>query len=129
MEYAYQELTDLPEGCTVPAERTKPLGTVQALLSAKELIHEPFAVINADDYYGVPGYGIMVEHLGKLAPEKQACIVGYYLKNAVSENGHVTRGVCSDRRAQPSGQRHRDLQDQALPGRHQFATPRTTKTA
>ena len=94
VEYAYQELTDLPEGCTVPAERTKPLGTVQALLSAKELIHEPFAVINADDYYGVPGYGIMVEHLGKLAPEKQACMVGYYLKNTVSENGHVTRGVC-----------------------------------
>ncbi len=94
VEYAFQELTDLPEGCTVPAERTKPLGTVQALLSAKELIHEPFAVINADDYYGVPGYGIMVEHLGKLAPEKQACMVGYYLKNTVSENGHVTRGVC-----------------------------------
>ena len=94
VEYAYQELTDLPEGCTVPAERTKPLGTVQALLSAKELIHEPFAVINADDYYGVPGYGIMVEHLGKLAPEKQGCMVGYYLKNTVSENGHVTRGVC-----------------------------------
>lgn len=94
VEYAFQELTDLPKGCAVPPERTKPLGTVQAILAAKDLIHEPFAVINADDYYGVPAFGTMVEHLGKLAPEKQACMVGYYLKNTVSENGHVTRGVC-----------------------------------
>ena len=94
VEYAYQELTDLPAGCSVPAERVKPLGTVQAILAAKELIHEPFAVINADDYYGVPAYGTMIAHLEKLAPEKQACMVGYYLKNTVSEHGHVTRGVC-----------------------------------
>lgn len=94
VEYAYQELDDLPGGCTVPAERTKPLGTVQALLSAKNVVNEPFAVINADDYYGVPAFATMVEHLEKLAPEKQACMVGYYLKNTVSENGHVTRGVC-----------------------------------
>ncbi|MDD3336728.1 MAG: sugar phosphate nucleotidyltransferase [Eubacteriales bacterium] len=95
VEYAFQELSDLPAGCSIPAERTKPLGTVQALLSAKDLIHEPFAVINADDYYGVPAYKTMIEHLGKLNPEKHACMVGYYLKNTVSENGHVTRGVCT----------------------------------
>lgn len=94
VEYAYQELNDLPAGCCVPADRTKPLGTVQALLSAKDVVHEPFAVINADDYYGVPAFATMVEHLGKLSPEKHACMVGYYLKNTVSENGHVTRGVC-----------------------------------
>ena len=94
VHYAFQEYDSLPEGFTPPAERTKPYGTVHAVLCARDVIAEPFAVINADDYYGVPGYGIMVEHLGKLAPEKQACMVGYYLKNTVSENGHVTRGVC-----------------------------------
>jgi hypothetical protein len=95
VEYAYQEIEDLPEGCTVCAERTKPLGTVHALLSAKGLINEPFAVINADDYYGVPAYATMIRHLETLRPEAHACMVGYYLKNTVSENGHVTRGVCA----------------------------------
>lgn len=93
VEYAFQELSDLPEG-TVPAERTKPLGTVHAILSAKDLIHEPFAVLNADDYYGVPAFKTMADHLKKLRPEQNGCMVGYYLKNTVSENGHVTRGVC-----------------------------------
>ena len=94
VEYAYQELDDLPAGLVAPAGRVKPLGTVQAVLAAKPLLHEPFAVINADDYYGAPAFGIMLAHLEKLAPEKQACMVGYYLKNTISENGHVTRGVC-----------------------------------
>lgn len=94
VEYAFQELSDLPEGCSIPAERTKPLGTVQAILAAKDLIHEPFAVLNADDYYGVSAFKTMVDHLEKLSPEKHACMVGYYLKNTVSEHGHVTRGVC-----------------------------------
>lgn len=95
VEYAYQEIDDLPPGCTVNPERTKPLGTVHALLSAKGLINEPFAVINADDYYGVPAYATMIRHLETLRDEKHACMVGYYLKNTVSENGHVTRGVCA----------------------------------
>lgn len=95
VEYAYQEIEDLPQGCTVNPERTKPLGTVHALLSAKSLINEPFAVINADDYYGVPAYATMIRHLETLRDEKHACMVGYYLKNTVSENGHVTRGVCA----------------------------------
>ncbi len=94
VEYAFQELNDLPAGLTVPAERVKPLGTVQAILSAKDVVHEPFAVINADDYYGVPAFKTMADHLEKLAPEHQGCMVGYYLKNTVSEHGHVTRGVC-----------------------------------
>ena len=94
VDYAFQELSDLPEGCSIPAERTKPLGTVQAILAAKDLIHEPFAVLNADDYYGVSAFKTMVDHLEKLSPEKHACMVGYYLKNTVSEHGHVTRGVC-----------------------------------
>ena len=94
VSYVYQELDALPEGFSVPEGRAKPWGTGHAVLCCRDTVKEPFAVINADDYYGVPGYGIMVEHLGKLAPEKQACMVGYYLKNTVSENGHVTRGVC-----------------------------------
>ena len=92
--YAFQELTDLPAGLSVPAERVKPLGTVQAILSAKDVVNEPFAVINADDYYGVSSFKTMADHLEKLAPENQGCMVGYYLKNTVSEHGHVTRGVC-----------------------------------
>ena len=92
--YAFQTLTDLPQGCTVPAQRTKPLGTVQAVLAAKDLIHEPFAVLNADDYYGTTAFPIMANYLDKLAQTNQACMVGYYLKNTISENGHVTRGVC-----------------------------------
>lgn len=94
VEYAFQELSDLPEG-TVPAERVKPLGTVHAILSAKNLIHEPFAVLNADDYYGADAFQTMADHLEKLNDEKHGCMVGYYLKNTVSENGHVTRGVCA----------------------------------
>lgn len=95
VEYAFQELHDLPEGYSVPAERQKPLGTVQAVLSAKNLIKEPFAVLNADDYYGKTAFKTMADHLDKLKPEGEACMVGYYLKNTVSEHGHVTRGVCA----------------------------------
>lgn len=93
VEYAFQALEDLPEG-SVPAERVKPLGTVHAVLSAKYLVHEPFAVLNADDYYGSSAFKIMADHLDKLNAEKHGCMVGYYLKNTISENGHVTRGIC-----------------------------------
>ena len=95
VEYAFQDLADLPEGCSVPAERTKPLGTVHAILSAKDLVHEPFAVLNADDYYGKSAFKTMSDHLEKLNDQNHGCMVGYYLKNTVSENGHVTRGVCN----------------------------------
>ena len=94
VEYAFQEFDAIPEGCTVPEERTKPLGTVQAVWTAKDLIHEPFALINADDYYGTDAFSIMIDHLQKLPEEGRGCMVGYYLKNTISENGHVTRGVC-----------------------------------
>ena len=93
VEYAFQALEDLPAG-SVPAERIKPLGTVHAVLSAKDLVHEPFAVLNADDYYGASAFKIMADHLEKLDAEKHGCMVGYYLKNTISENGHVTRGIC-----------------------------------
>ena len=95
VEYAFQELRDLPDGYSLPAERQKPLGTVHAVLSAKDLIHEPFAVLNADDYYGRDSFKIMCDHLSELKPEGEACMIGYYLKNTISENGHVTRGICN----------------------------------
>ncbi len=94
VEYAFQELGDLPAGCSISAQRTKPLGTVHAILSAKDLIQEPFAVLNADDYYGTTAFKTMADHLDNLQPEAHGCMVGYYLKNTVSEHGHVTRGVC-----------------------------------
>jgi hypothetical protein len=94
VEYVYQDLDSLPAGYRMPPARTKPFGTVHAMLCAKDAIHEPFAVINADDYYGREPYAIIGKRIETLGPERDACMVGYYLKNTVSDNGHVTRGVC-----------------------------------
>jgi len=94
VEYAFQELSGLAEGFVMPAGRTKPLGTVHAVLCAKDFIHEPFAVINADDYYGQTAFQSIAERLETLNPDREACMAGYYLKNTISEHGHVTRGVC-----------------------------------
>ena len=93
VEYAFQRIDDLPKGYCVPEGRTKPWGTAQALLAARNMIDEPFAVINADDFYGRSAYGILAEHLSK-ATSKQYCMVGYILKNTLTENGAVSRGVC-----------------------------------
>ena len=94
--YAYQELSALPEGVNCPAERTKPWGTGQAVLACKDVIHEPFAVINADDYYGKEAFTKLHEFLLNYTPEKanEFCMAGFILKNTLSENGAVTRGVC-----------------------------------
>ncbi len=95
VHYAFQEFDNLPGGFTPPEGRTKPYGTVHAVLAAKEFIHEPFAVINADDYYGQDAFFTMAESLrGMQGQEKAASMVAYCLKNTVSENGSVTRGVC-----------------------------------
>ena len=94
--YAYQEYDSLPGAFMPPAERTKPYGTVHAVLCARDVIHEPFAVINADDYYGRDAFTAMSASLRSLqSGAHKASMVAYYLKNTVSENGHVTRGVCS----------------------------------
>ena len=95
VEYAFQELGNLPAGCSIPAERTKPLGTVQAILAAKDLIHEPFAVINADDFYGRGAIDAIAAALPELRGAQDAAMVGYRLKNTVSPFGTVTRGVCA----------------------------------
>ena len=95
VEYAFQEYDSLPGGFVPPADRVKPYGTVHAVYCAKDVIHEPFAVINADDYYGVDAFAAMADCLHRMRGEKgKAAMVAYYLKNTVSENGHVTRGVC-----------------------------------
>jgi hypothetical protein len=95
VEYAFQEYDSLPGNFVPPADRVKPYGTVHAVYCAKDVVHEPFAVINADDYYGVDAFAAMASCLHRMgnAPDK-AAMVAYYLKNTVSENGHVTRGVC-----------------------------------
>lgn len=94
--YAYQELNELPEGVELPTGRTKPWGTGQAVLACKEVLHEPFAVINADDYYGKEAFVKLHNFLVGYTPEKanQFCMAGFILKNTLSENGAVTRGIC-----------------------------------
>ena len=93
VEYAFQRIDDLPKGYSVPAGRTKPWGTAQALLAARNAINEPFAVINADDFYGRNAYEMLAKHLSK-AENEQYCMVGYILENTLTENGAVSRGVC-----------------------------------
>lgn len=98
VKYAYQELSCLPAGFVKPAGRTKPWGTGQAVLSAKGLIDNPFVVINADDYYGKEAFVRLHEYLvlnaGKKTDVYDICMAGFILKNTLSENGGVTRGVC-----------------------------------
>ena len=94
--YAFQALTDVPEGYVVPDGRSKPWGTGQAVLAAKAVVNEPFAVINADDYYGKQAFIKLHEYLvnaDKIKPT-DFCMAGFILKNTLSENGGVTRGVC-----------------------------------
>ena len=97
VEYVFQSLDDIPEGFKVPAERKKPWGTGQAVLCCKGVVNEPFAVINADDYYGKEGFKKVHDYLvSESASDKQydMCMAGFILKNTLSENGGVTRGVC-----------------------------------
>lgn len=92
--YAIQSFANLPGNYKIPEGRTKPFGTVHAILSAKGIVNEPFAVINADDYYGKESFHLIYNELQNINPEKAACMAGYYLKNTISAHGHVTRGVC-----------------------------------
>lgn len=92
--YAIQRLTDVPAIENLPQGRTKPYGTVQAVLAAASYIDRPFAVINADDYYGRDAFEKIYADLQSLPGQGVGNMVGYRLKNAVSENGSVTRGIC-----------------------------------
>ena len=93
VEYAFQSIDDLPEGYSVPEGRVKPWGTAQAMLAARNVIDEPFAVINADDFYGRNAYELLAKHLSS-AKAGEFCMVGYILANTLTENGTVSRGVC-----------------------------------
>lgn len=96
VQYAFQQLDDLPSSFTVPEERTKPWGTAHAVRAARNIIAEPFAVINADDFYGQEAYQQMAEHLKTLATGDVITLsmVGYILKNTLSPHGTVNRGIC-----------------------------------
>ncbi len=98
VKYAYQLREDLPEGYTVPEGRVKPWGTAHAALAARELVDGPFAVINADDYYGPEAYREIYNYLASHEDGAlyEYVMVGYLLKNTVSENGTVARGVCEE---------------------------------
>ena len=97
VKYAFQRKDDLPAGYAVPPERTKPWGTARAALSARNLVDGPFAIINADDYYGPEAYKLIYDYLCA-HPDGDVyeyVMVGYLLKNTVTENGSVARGVCT----------------------------------
>jgi len=98
IKYVYQTMTDLPEGYSLPEGRTKPWGTAHAALASRFAVDGPFAIINADDYYGVGAFKTIYDYLCD-HPDTPECyeyaMVGYLLKNTVTENGSVARGVCS----------------------------------
>lgn len=96
-DFAYQDINNLPEGFTVPEGRVKPWGTGHAVLSCKGMIDGPFAVINADDFYGRETFELIYKELNKEKNEGdkyQFCMVGFRVENTLTENGHVARGVC-----------------------------------
>ena len=96
VEYVYQELDTLPEGFEVPEGRVKPFGTGHAILSCKDVVDGPFAVINADDYYGVHAFQEIYNYLTENEDEEKYhyAMVGYILSNTLTENGYVSRGIC-----------------------------------
>lgn len=95
-EICFQSIDKVPSGCTYNTERKKPWGTNHAVLMGKDLIKEPFAVINADDFYGKESFKILADYLQSVEGTKgQYCMVGYRVQNTLSENGSVSRGVCS----------------------------------
>ena len=105
VHYAFQQLDELPAGYTIPEGRAKPWGTCHAVLAAKPFIDGPFAVVNADDYYGPEAFRVMYEYLSTHSDGElyDYCMVSYLLQNTVSENGSVARGVCQ---ANPDGTLH-----------------------
>ena len=94
VEYVYQELTDIPAGCEVPEGRIKPWGTGQAVACCRKVLHGPFAVINSDDFYGRTAFSEIYEFLRTNEDPHQYAMVGYRLRNTVTEFGSVARGVC-----------------------------------
>ena len=94
VEYVFQQLDRLPAGYEVPAGRVKPWGTGHAVLCAKDQVRGPFAVINADDFYGPTAYKALYDFLAADRPANEHAMIAYLLRNTVTENGHVARGIC-----------------------------------
>lgn len=96
VEYVFQDLNNVPENFEIPKDRVKPWGTAHAILCCKESIHGPFAVINADDYYGKSGFQSLYDYLTTHEDDEKYryCMVGYELGNTLTENGYVSRGCC-----------------------------------
>ena len=98
VEYAFQRIQDVPEWFNVPKERTKPWGTTHALMSIANIVNEPFAVINSDDFYGSEAFEILAKHLKNVENTNckfRFCMVGYRLENTVTKHGAVNRGICN----------------------------------
>ncbi|HPJ02126.1 MAG TPA: sugar phosphate nucleotidyltransferase [Candidatus Limiplasma sp.] len=93
--FAYQELTDLPAGYTLPGKRMKPWGTAHAVYAAREQLDAPFCVINADDFYGAESFNLAARHLQTVSTDDDFAMIGYLLKNTLSDTGHVARGICN----------------------------------
>lgn len=96
--YVYQDMFDVPEGRKIPEERTKPLGTGHAVFCCRNVVKEPFAIINADDYYGQEAFEILYNYLINVQEntEDEFAMVGYRLGNTLTENGFVSRGICEE---------------------------------
>ena len=94
VDYAYQNISNLPEGYTAPEDRVKPWGTGHAVLACEGMIDGPFAVINADDYYGKETFSLIYNELKNTKADNEFCMVGFKVENTLTENGHVARGVC-----------------------------------
>jgi choline kinase len=92
--YAYQEITKIPTGYSVPEGREKPWGTGHAILCCKDVLDGPFAVINADDFYGPTAFSAIYDYLANNEDESRYAMIGYRVRNTVTENGSVARGVC-----------------------------------
>jgi len=97
VEFAYQELTNIPEGFAVPEGREKPWGTTHALLACRNVVHEPFAIINADDFYGRNAYKVIYDYLTNEISDDNYAMVGFKCINTLTENGTVTRGLCEEK--------------------------------
>ncbi len=95
VEYVFQELSNLPEGYALPPDRSKPWGTAHAVLCCRQAVKDPFAVINADDFYGRDSFRILAENLSNYGvDEMRSCLIGFLLRNTLSEHGSVARGIC-----------------------------------
>ncbi|MCY1720113.1 sugar phosphate nucleotidyltransferase [Prolixibacteraceae bacterium Z1-6] len=94
IEYVYQELDNLPKGFTLPEGREKPWGTAHAILVAKDAVKEPFCALNADDFYGKNSYQVLADFLTTSKDDSEFSMVGYQLKNTLSDFGSVSRGIC-----------------------------------